>query len=146
MTDKPEMERVDCPDCLALPDADNTRISYVKSGGGISETWHTPNCPALAIMEINIEEGAKQVREQEAWGPGHLPSRARAAENGCRLDTYLSTRQLSLRRRPERAGSGTGGTPPASSFSIAGRRFWSGTPRRSSPTTAPPLRVEVRDA
>ncbi|MFD7232831.1 hypothetical protein [Streptomyces sp. NPDC059881] len=48
MTNKPETERVDCTDCFALPGSDNTRIAYVKTGGGISETWHTLDYPALA--------------------------------------------------------------------------------------------------
>ncbi|MFE7948196.1 hypothetical protein [Streptomyces sp. NPDC057426] len=74
MTDKPETERVDCTDCFALPGPDNTRIAFVRIGGGISETWHTPDCPALAIMQINSEEGSKRVREQEAWARGVFPA------------------------------------------------------------------------
>ncbi|MER5359702.1 hypothetical protein [Streptomyces sp. NPDC002785] len=71
MTDKPETERVDC---FALPGPDNTRITYVKTSGGISETWHNPDCPALAIMQINMEEGSKRVREQDAWAQGVFPA------------------------------------------------------------------------
>ncbi len=70
-----ETERVDCTDCFALPGPDNTRIAYVKSGGGISETWHTPDCPALAITQINMEEGSKRVREQDAWAGASSPPR-----------------------------------------------------------------------
>ncbi|MFE4654749.1 hypothetical protein [Streptomyces sp. NPDC056707] len=69
-----ETERVDCTDCFALPGPDNTRVAYVKTGGGISETWHTPDCPALAIMKINMEEGSKRVREQDAWARGVFPA------------------------------------------------------------------------
>ncbi|MGW1092736.1 hypothetical protein ACWD4L_42645 [Streptomyces sp. NPDC002596] len=53
-----EPERVDCTDCFAPPGPDNTRIAYVKTGGGLSETWHTPDRPALAITQINMEEVA----------------------------------------------------------------------------------------
>ncbi|WP_326794032.1 hypothetical protein OHA79_52435 (plasmid) [Streptomyces sp. NBC_00841] len=74
MTDKPESERVDCTDCFALPGPDNTRIAYVKTGGGISETWHAPDCPALAIRQINFEERSKRVREQDAWARGVVPA------------------------------------------------------------------------
>ncbi|MEU0689848.1 hypothetical protein [Streptomyces uncialis] len=74
MTGKPETERVDCTDCFALPGPDNTRIVYVRTGGGISETWHIPECPALAIMRINTEEGGKRVREQGAWARGVFPA------------------------------------------------------------------------
>ncbi|MGW3661327.1 hypothetical protein ACWD6R_39420 [Streptomyces sp. NPDC005151] len=74
MTDKPETERVECTDCFALPGPDNTRIAFVKTGGGISETWHAPDCPALAIMQINFEEGSKRVREQDAWAWGVFPA------------------------------------------------------------------------
>ncbi|MEV4335311.1 hypothetical protein AB0K02_33260 [Streptomyces sp. NPDC049597] len=74
MTDEPETERIDCTDCFALPGPDNTRIAYVKTGGGISETWHTPDCPALVIMEINFEEGSQRVREQDAWAKGVFPA------------------------------------------------------------------------
>ncbi|MEV6250626.1 hypothetical protein AB0M38_31265 [Streptomyces sp. NPDC051742] len=74
MTDKPETERVDCTDCFALPGPDNTRIMYVKTGGGVSETWHTPDCPALAIMQINMAEGSKRVRERDAWARGVFPA------------------------------------------------------------------------
>ncbi len=74
MTDKPETDRVDCTDCFALPDPDNTRIAYVKAGGGVSETWHTPDCPALAIMEINLVEGNKRIQEQEEWAQGVFPA------------------------------------------------------------------------
>ncbi|MFJ2938397.1 hypothetical protein ACIO8G_37310 [Streptomyces sp. NPDC087219] len=74
MTDKPETERIDCTDCFALPGPDNTRISYVKAAGGISETWHTPRCPALTIMEINWEEGSKRVKEQQEWAEGVFPA------------------------------------------------------------------------
>ncbi|MFB1046833.1 hypothetical protein [Streptomyces chrestomyceticus] len=70
MTDQPEAERVDCTDCFALPASDNTRIAYLKAGGTISETWHTPDCPALAIMEINLVEGSKRIQEQEEWARG----------------------------------------------------------------------------
>lgn len=45
MADKLETERVDCTDCFALPGPDNTRIAYVKTGGGFSETWH-PRLPS----------------------------------------------------------------------------------------------------
>ncbi|GAA3482301.1 hypothetical protein [Streptomyces yanii] len=69
-----ETERVDCTDCFALPGPDNTRIAYVKTGGGISETWHAPDCPALAITQINMEEGSKRVREQDAWARGVFPA------------------------------------------------------------------------
>ncbi|MET8420671.1 hypothetical protein ABZV41_34780 [Streptomyces sp. NPDC005098] len=65
-----EAERVDCTDCFALPGPDNTRVAYVKTGGGMSETWHTSDCPALAITQINMEEGSKRVREQDAWARG----------------------------------------------------------------------------
>ncbi|MEV3993595.1 hypothetical protein AB0J57_32325 [Streptomyces sp. NPDC049837] len=71
MTDKPETERTDC---FALPSPDNTRIAYVKAAGRISETWHTPDCPALAIMEINWEEGSKRVKEQDEWAKGVFPA------------------------------------------------------------------------
>ncbi|GAB2953658.1 hypothetical protein [Streptomyces sundarbansensis] len=74
MTGKPETERVDCTDCFALPSPDNTRIAYVKTGGGISETWHAPDCPALAIMQINMEEGSKRARERDAWARGVFPA------------------------------------------------------------------------
>ncbi|MEU0836206.1 hypothetical protein [Streptomyces sp. NPDC005969] len=47
-----DAERVDCTDCFVLPGG------YVKTGGGISETWHAPDCPALAITQINMEEEA----------------------------------------------------------------------------------------
>ncbi|WP_030935837.1 helicase associated domain-containing protein [Streptomyces sp. NRRL B-24720] len=69
-----EPERVDCTDCFALPGPDNTRVAYVKTGGGISETWHTPDCPALAITQINMEEGSERVREQDAWAWGAFPA------------------------------------------------------------------------
>jgi hypothetical protein len=74
MTDKPETENVDCTDCFALPGPDNTRIVYVKTGGGICETWHTPDCPQLTIMQINWEEGAKRVKEQDAWAKDVFPT------------------------------------------------------------------------
>ncbi|WP_392675946.1 hypothetical protein [Streptomyces sp. LN785] len=67
-----ETERVDCTDCFALPGPDNTRIAYVKTGG--SETWHIPDCPALAITQINMEEENKRVREQDAWALGVFPA------------------------------------------------------------------------
>ncbi|MFJ7948841.1 hypothetical protein ACIQ6K_35210 [Streptomyces sp. NPDC096354] len=62
------------PDCFALSGLDNTRVAYVKAGGGISETRHTPDCPALAVMQINMEEGSKRVREQDAWARGVFPA------------------------------------------------------------------------
>ncbi|WP_369384119.1 hypothetical protein [Streptomyces sp. cg36] len=74
MTGKPEIERVDCTDCFAMPGPDNTRIAHLKTGGGMSETWHTPDCPALAIMKITMEEGGRRIREQEAWARGVFPS------------------------------------------------------------------------
>ncbi|MEU7592617.1 hypothetical protein AB0B79_06205 [Streptomyces sp. NPDC039022] len=78
MTDQPEAEsdRVDCTDCFALPASDNTRIAYLKAGGRISETetWHTPDCPALSIMEINLVEGSKRIQEQEEWARGVFPA------------------------------------------------------------------------
>ncbi|WP_185836975.1 hypothetical protein [Streptomyces sp. WAC 06783] len=74
MTEKPETDRVDCTDCFALPGPDNTRIAYVKTGGGVSETWHTPDCPALTIMEINLMEGNKRIQEQEEWAQGVFPA------------------------------------------------------------------------
>ncbi|MET7498194.1 hypothetical protein ABZV61_41710 [Streptomyces sp900116325] len=46
----------------------------MKTGGGISETWLTPDCPALAITQINMEEGSKRVREQDAWARGVFPA------------------------------------------------------------------------
>ncbi|MFE2093381.1 hypothetical protein [Streptomyces sp. NPDC059460] len=69
-----ETERVDCTDCFALPGPDNTRIAHVKTSGEISETWHTPDCPALAIMQINMGEGSKRVREQDEWAQGVFPA------------------------------------------------------------------------
>lgn len=66
MTDEPETERTDCH---ALPDPGNTRI-----GIGPGEVWHTPDCPALAIFWINMEEGGKRIREQEAWARGIFPT------------------------------------------------------------------------
>jgi hypothetical protein len=74
MTDCPETERVDCTDCLAGPGRDNTRVSYVKTGGGLSETWHSPDCPALTIMQISFEESSKRVKEQDAWAKDVFPA------------------------------------------------------------------------
>ncbi|WP_367140996.1 MULTISPECIES: hypothetical protein [Streptomyces] len=74
MTGEPGTERVDCTDCFALPGPDNTRIVSVRTGGRISETWHTPECPALVILRINMEEGSKRVREQDAWAQGVFPA------------------------------------------------------------------------
>ncbi|MEV7683193.1 hypothetical protein AB0O64_32330 [Streptomyces sp. NPDC088341] len=74
MTDVPETERDDCTDCFALPGSGNTRVSYVKSAGVIRETWHTPHCPALAIMHINMEEGSRRVQEEEDWASGVFPA------------------------------------------------------------------------
>ncbi|WP_331751544.1 hypothetical protein OG215_40295 (plasmid) [Streptomyces globisporus] len=74
MTDQPEWERVDCTDCFALPGPHNTRVAYVKTGGGMIETWHTPDCPADAIMRINVEEGSKRAREREAWAREIFPA------------------------------------------------------------------------
>lgn len=74
MTDKPETERVDCTDCFALPGPANNRVSYVKAVGVIRETWHTPDCPQFTIMRINLQEGSKQVEEQETWARGVFPT------------------------------------------------------------------------
>ncbi|OII61330.1 hypothetical protein BJP40_06040 [Streptomyces sp. CC53] len=74
MTDHLETERVECPDCQALPGPDRSRVSYVKDGGGISETWHLHDCPGLAIMRIEWEEGSKRVREEEEWAQGVFPA------------------------------------------------------------------------
>ena len=75
MTEKPETEREECTDCFAQPDPDNnTRIAYVMKDGGIHETWHTPDCPELTIMQINLEEGHQRVLEQDAWAKGVFPA------------------------------------------------------------------------
>jgi Na+-translocating ferredoxin:NAD+ oxidoreductase RnfD subunit len=59
---------------LAGPGRDNTRVSYVKTGGGLSETWHSPDCPTLTIMQISFEESSKRVKEQDAWAAGVFPA------------------------------------------------------------------------
>ncbi|MBB1260173.1 hypothetical protein [Streptomyces alkaliterrae] len=69
-----DTERIDCADCHALPSSDNARIAHVKTSGVISETWHTSDCPALAIWWINMEEGSKRVREQDAWAKDVFPA------------------------------------------------------------------------
>lgn len=102
-----ETERVDCTDCLALPGPDNIRVAYVKTGGGISEPWHTPDCPALAIMQINMEEGSKRVREQDAWARGVFPAAHERLRKVAAAMPAGTTAQ-GLRRRPERAGPGAG--------------------------------------
>ncbi|MGW6744820.1 hypothetical protein ACWGDX_29485 [Streptomyces sp. NPDC055025] len=50
-----------------------TRITYVAKGL-IRETWHTRDCPALAIMHINGEEGSSRIREEEDWARGVFPA------------------------------------------------------------------------
>ncbi|MFF4700003.1 hypothetical protein [Streptomyces chattanoogensis] len=74
MTNGPEAECVDCTDCFALPRPENTRIAFVKSSGGISETWHLPDCPHLAIMKISFAEGSRRVRQQGEWARGVFPA------------------------------------------------------------------------
>lgn len=74
MTDRSETDRIDCTDCFALPGPDNTRIISATSGGGARETWHTPECPQLTVMRINLEEGNRRVREEEAWAKGVFPA------------------------------------------------------------------------
>jgi hypothetical protein len=75
MTDQPEVERIDCTDCCALPDPDtNTRMTSAQAGGGITEIWHTPDCPALTIMQINWEESSRRIKEEEAWAEGVFPA------------------------------------------------------------------------
>ncbi|WP_432038697.1 hypothetical protein [Streptomyces cucumeris] len=74
MTDQPGTEHTDCTDCTALPGPNNTRIMSVKAGGRVSEVWHTPDCPALTVLQINWEEGAKRVHEQDAWAKGIFPA------------------------------------------------------------------------
>ncbi|MGW7603157.1 hypothetical protein [Streptomyces antimycoticus] len=74
MTEMPETEREECTDCFAQPDADNTRIVYVKEGGVLHEIWHTPDCPQLTIMQFNSEEAHKRVLEQDAWAKGVFPA------------------------------------------------------------------------
>lgn len=71
---EPEVERVDCPDCFALPGRDNTRFLVAKRGGGVREWWHTPDCPELTIMQITGEEGRKRILEQNAWAEGVFPA------------------------------------------------------------------------
>ncbi|MER7810394.1 hypothetical protein [Streptomyces sp900116325] len=68
-----EAERVDCTDCFALPGPGNTHVVYVKTGGGISETGHTSDCPALAITQINMEEGSKRKNRTRGLGASSLP-------------------------------------------------------------------------
>jgi hypothetical protein len=74
MTEKPNVERVDCTDCFASPGDNNTRVMMVKKGGGITETWHTPDCPAEALMRVDLEESSRRVREEEAWARGVFPA------------------------------------------------------------------------
>lgn len=70
-----ETERGDCTDCFALPGPDNnTRVAYVKTGGGIGETWRTLDCRTLAITQINMGEGSRRVREHDAWARGAFPA------------------------------------------------------------------------
>ncbi|SCG08702.1 MULTISPECIES: hypothetical protein [unclassified Streptomyces] len=74
MSDVPETERDDCTDCFVLPGSGNTRISYLKNAGTVRDTWHTPDCPALAIMHINAEEGSRRIQEEEDWARGVFPA------------------------------------------------------------------------
>ncbi|WP_327310038.1 hypothetical protein OG730_43500 (plasmid) [Streptomyces sp. NBC_01298] len=73
MSDRPEPERVECTECFAQPHGDNMRIAYVKAGGGMSETWHSPEC-SKAITWEDLQKGAEQVREQDAWAKGVFPA------------------------------------------------------------------------
>ncbi|MFK0112562.1 hypothetical protein [Streptomyces sp. NPDC091217] len=58
-----------CPDCQAGPGPENTCV-----GVGLPiQMWHTPDCPTWTIMQINIEAGARRIKEQEAWARGVLP-------------------------------------------------------------------------
>ncbi|MFF3787187.1 hypothetical protein [Streptomyces sp. NPDC001933] len=74
MTDKPETEHIDCTDCYALPGPDNSHTAYVKTDGRVCATWHTPDCPALTIMRINLEEGTRRFQEQDEWAQGVFPA------------------------------------------------------------------------
>ncbi|KAF0646301.1 MULTISPECIES: hypothetical protein [Streptomyces] len=74
MTDKPDVEHVDCADCCASPGGDNTRIVMMKKSGRITETWHTPDCPAAAILQIQVEESNRRAEEREAWARGVFPA------------------------------------------------------------------------
>ncbi|MFE7713148.1 hypothetical protein ACFU6I_47230 [Streptomyces sp. NPDC057486] len=82
----------------ALPGPDNTRIAYVQTGGGISETWHAPDCPALAIMQINFEEGSKRGREQDAWARGVFPA---AYERRRKATAAMPAAPVTRQRSPE---------------------------------------------
>ncbi|WP_327250067.1 hypothetical protein [Streptomyces sp. NBC_01320] len=70
MSDHPDMERVDCTDCFALPGPDNTRVLSARAGGMLGEVWHMPDCPQFTIMRIMGEEGCKRVLEEEVWATG----------------------------------------------------------------------------
>lgn len=74
MADRPDRELVDCTDCFARPGRDNTCISFVKTNGCMSSTWHSPTCPTLMIMKIDMEEGSKRIAEQDAWAKGVFPA------------------------------------------------------------------------
>jgi hypothetical protein len=99
-TDRTETERVDCTDCLDCQGSDNTRIAMVKTGGGISETRHTPDCPQLTIMQINFEEGHKRVMEQDAWAKGVFPAMHKRLKYAAVIDELLKAPVLQLYLTP----------------------------------------------
>ncbi|GLF98176.1 hypothetical protein [Streptomyces yaizuensis] len=74
MDDGPKRERTDCTDCWALPGPDKSRIAWVGEDRVWHEVWHTAECPELAILRIESEDGARRVAESEAWARGVFPA------------------------------------------------------------------------
>ncbi|MEU2468596.1 hypothetical protein ABZ580_30870 [Streptomyces sp. NPDC012486] len=82
-------ERIYCDDCQVGPGPDNSRT--ITSGlNGMTEIWHSPDCPQEAITMILREDSARRVNEQTAWAKEHFPAahlRLTAAAQALDADT-----------------------------------------------------------
>ena len=66
-------ERIYCDDCQAGPGPDNSR-TLTAGLHRMTEIWHSPDCPQEAITMILREDGARRVKEQDAWAKEHFPA------------------------------------------------------------------------
>ncbi|MFD8075826.1 hypothetical protein ACFV3E_24615 [Streptomyces sp. NPDC059718] len=76
MTDEERPRRAtfeECPDCHAGPSDGDARV-IMAGRSGVTETWHTAECPGHLVQRILIEDGVQRMKEREARATLEFPA------------------------------------------------------------------------
>jgi hypothetical protein len=57
-----------------VPAPSDSGPRHRRGRSAVTETWHTPGCPQYTVDRILLEDGARRVKEQDAWAKSAFPA------------------------------------------------------------------------